>query len=58
MLKNLPAHARDVGLVPEGPLKKEWHLSLVFLPGRVPMDRGAWQAAVHGAAKSQIRLSD
>ena len=22
------------------------------------MDRGAWQAAVHGVAKSQIRLSD
>ena len=23
-----------------------------------PIDRGAWQATVHGAAKSQIRLSD
>ena len=23
-----------------------------------PMDRGAWQATVHGAAKSQTRLSD
>ena len=23
-----------------------------------PMDRGAWWAAVHGAAKSQTRLSD
>ena len=23
-----------------------------------PMDRGAWQAAVHGVAKSQTRLSD
>ena len=23
-----------------------------------PMDRGAWQAAVHGVAKSQIQLSD
>ena len=23
-----------------------------------PMDGGAWQAAVHGAAKSQTRLSD
>ena len=22
-----------------------------------PMDRGAWQAIVHGAAKNQIRLS-
>ena len=23
-----------------------------------PMDRGAWQAAIHGVAKSQTRLSD
>ena len=23
-----------------------------------PMDRGAWQAAVHGVAKSRTRLSD
>ena len=23
-----------------------------------PMDRGAWQATVHGATKSQTRLSD
>ena len=23
-----------------------------------PMDRGAWQATVHGVAKSQIQLSD
>ena len=23
-----------------------------------PMDRGAWQAAVHGVTKSQARLSD
>ena len=23
-----------------------------------PMDRGAWQAAVHGVTKSQTRLSD
>ena len=23
-----------------------------------PMDRGAWQATVHGVAKSQTRLSD
>ena len=23
-----------------------------------PMDRGAWQATVHGVAKSQMQLSD
>ena len=25
---------------------------------KIPMDRGAWWAAVHGVAKSRIRLSD
>ena len=25
---------------------------------RIPMDRGAWRATVHGVAKSRIRLSD
>jgi len=25
---------------------------------RIPMDRGAWQATVHGVAKSQTRLSN
>ena len=29
----------------------------VLLPGK-SMDGGAWEAAVHGVAKSQIRLSD
>ena len=29
-----------------------------ILAWRIPMDRGAWQAMVHGVAKSQTRLSD
>ena len=29
-----------------------------ILAWRVPMDRGAWQAAVHGVARSQTRLND
>ena len=29
-----------------------------ILAWRIPMDRGAWQARVHGVAKSQTRLSD
>ena len=29
-----------------------------ILAWRIPMDRGAWWATVHGAAKSQTRLSD
>ena len=29
-----------------------------ILAWRIPVDRGAWQAAVHGVAKSWIQLSD
>ena len=29
-----------------------WLLTPVFLPGK-PMDRGVWQATVHGVTKSQ-----
>ena len=29
-----------------------------ILAWRIPMDRGAWQAAVYGVTKSQTRLSD
>ena len=28
-----------------------------ILAWRIPMDRGAWRAAVHGVTKSQTRLS-
>ena len=29
-----------------------------FLAWRIPMDRGAWQATVHGPEKSRTQLSD
>ena len=29
----------------------------IILVWRIPMDRGAWRATVHGVAKSQTRLS-
>ena len=29
-----------------------------ILAWRIPMDRGAWQATVHGVAKSRTRLSN
>ena len=29
-----------------------------ILAWRIPMDRGAWQATVHGGAKSQTQLSN
>ena len=60
MVKNLPANAGD--------------LSSISVSGRSPgegngyplqysclensMDRGVWQATVHGVTKSQTRLSD
>ena len=57
MVKNLSA------------MREIWVLSLGWEGGRVathssmltwrtPMDRGAWQATVHGVTKSRIRLSD
>ena len=40
-------------LVWEDPLGEEMQLSAVFLPGNV-MDRGAWQAAVHGIFQARV----
>ena len=60
VVKSLPAHAADTGSI----------LGLGRSPGEGngkplqysclenSMDRGAWQATVHGVAKSQTRLSD
>ena len=42
----------------EDPLEKEIATHSRILAWRIPMDRGAWWATVHGVAKSQIRLSD
>ena len=55
-----PANARDVGLIPgsrrspgEG---NGYPLQHSFLGN--PMDRGVWQAMVHGVARSQTQLKD
>ena len=42
-----------VGKMPWG---RKWQPTPVFLP-RIPMDRGAWMATVHGVAKSWTLLS-
>jgi len=42
----------------EDPLGKAMATHSSILAWRIPMDRGAWQATVHGVAKSQTRLSD
>ena len=59
MVKNPPAvqetWVRSLGW--EDPLEKGKATHSSVLAWRVPMDRGAWQAAVHGASNSQTRMS-
>jgi len=42
----------------EDPLEKETATHSSILAWRIPMDRGAWWATVHGVAKSRTRLSE
>ena len=42
----------------EDPLEEGKATHSSILAWRIPMDRGAWRAAVHEAAKSQTQLSD
>ena len=60
MVKNLPV-MQETGVQSlgwEDPLEEEMATHFSILSWRIPMDRGAWWAPVHGIAKSQIRLSD
>ena len=41
----------------EDPLEEGMATYSSILAWRIPMDRGAWRAAVHGVTKSQTRLS-
>ena len=61
MVKNLPANAgdiRDMGLIPgSGRSPRGGHgnpLQCSCLEN--PMDRGAWQAIIHGVTESRTRL--
>ena len=49
-------HVQSLGQ--EDPLEEGMATHSSLLAWRILMDRGAWQAAVHGFAKSQTRLSD
>ena len=42
----------------EDPLRREWLPGLQYSCLENPMDRGAWQATVHGVRKSRTRLID
>ena len=59
LVKNPPAmqetQVRFLGQ--EDPLEKVLPTRSSILAWRIFMDRGTWQAAVHGIAKSQARLS-
>ena len=50
----------DLGLIPvwEDPLEEDMATHSSIFAWRIPMDRGAWWATVHGVAKSQTRLGD
>ena len=53
MVKNLPANAGDMGLIPDlgiSPGEGNGNPLQYSCLGN-PMDRGAWQATVHGVAK-------
>ena len=54
-VKNLPA-AQEMqiqSLGQEDPLEKGMATHSSILAWRIPMDRGAWQATIHGVAKHQ-----
>ena len=42
----------------EDPLEEGMAIHSSIFAWRIPMDRGAWWATVHGVAKSRTRLSD
>ena len=58
-VKSLPAaqetQVQSLGL--EDPLEEGMATYSYILAWRIPMDRGAWQATVHGVAKSWTQLS-
>ena len=60
LVKNPPAmqeiSVQFLGL--EDPLEEGMATQSSILAWRLPMDRGAWRATVHGVAKNQIQLSD
>ena len=60
MVKNLPAMQETPVqfLGWEYPLEEGMATHFSILVWRICMNRGVWQAAVHGVAKGQTRLSD
>ena len=60
VVKNPPANAGDMGLIPRSgrsPGKGNGN-PLRILAWEIPLERGAWQATVHGVAKRRICFSN
>ena len=59
-VKNLPAIRKTWvwSLGWEDPLEEGMATHSSILAWRIPRDRGAWWAAVHGVTKNQTRLSN
>ena len=55
-MRNLPACVQS--RLQEDPLEKEMATCSSFLAWEIPLGRGAWQATLHGVAKSRTWLSD
>ena len=55
MVKNLPVNARDMGSIlgQEDALEQEMAIHSNIIAWRIPIDRGASKATVHGVTKSQ-----
>ena len=60
MVKNLPVMQETwvQSLDQKVPLEKEVATHSSILTWRIPMDRGAWRATVHGVTKSRTQLSN
>ena len=60
VVKNLPANVGDAGSIPgAGRFLRVGNGNLLqYSCLRNPMDKGTWQATVHGVAKSWTRLSN
>ena len=50
----------DLGCIPvwQDPMEEGMATHSSIVAERIPMDRGAWRATVHGVAKSQTWVSD
>ena len=60
MVNNLPAmqDTRVPSLGQEDPMEKGMVTHSSILARRIPMDRGAWQATVHGVTRVRCNLRD